>query len=199
MTLELPNIVLKLNTEKKLLNTNTNTNANDVSNTINNNIILSEPTVGVDLAKSAALSIPSAKITKSSSYQSLQAVKSPTAADNILRFKDQFAAYLIDYFRSDMVLLNNLLEVSDKIVFKMEDLKHLISILLEIEANMVAIDYEDVLKNIGCCGKICKKLPLFKKINDIIINNRQSFLVSYNTIAVQLQTEFNISLTYIIL
>jgi hypothetical protein len=208
MTLELPNIVLKLNTEKKLINTNTNANESksEISSTINN-IILTEPTVSgtldpkitADLAKSSALSLPSAKISKSSSYASLHNIKSPPVVDNVLRFKDQFTAYLIEYFKNDYVLLNNMLEISNKIVFKLDDLKVLISILLEIEPSAIEIVYEDYLKNISCCTKICKKIPLFKKINDIIINNKQSFLISYNTIAIQLQTEFNISLNHIIL
>jgi hypothetical protein len=205
MTLELPNIVLKLNTEKKLTNTNTNESKSSTENTINNNIILgSSAASGVEklvkvpssenLAKSSALSI-----SKNPSYTNLNQIKSPAIIDNVARFKDQFTAYLIEYFRNDIVLLNNVLEVSDKIVFKLDDLKVLISILLEIEPSNITIEYDDMLKNIGCCGKICKKIPLFKKINDIIINNRQSFLISYNTIAIQLQTEFNISLSYIIL
>jgi hypothetical protein len=208
MTVELPNITLKLNTEKKLLNTNTNTNESksETTNLINNNIILADtansiadvPIVG-ELAKSAALSVPSRQLNKAPSYSNLHSVKSPALVDNILRFKDQFTAYLIEYFKSDFILLNNILEVSDKIVFKMDDLKTLISILLEIEPSVITIDYEDFLKDVGCCGKICKKIPLFKKINDIIINNKQSFLISYNTIAIQLQTEFNISLSYVII
>jgi hypothetical protein len=174
---------------------------------INNNIILADTTNSItegnvpivgELAKSAALSIPSRQLSKAPSYSNLHSIKSPAMADNVLRFKDQFTAYLIEYFKSDFILLNNLLEVSDKIVFKMDDLKTLISILLEIEPSAIVIDYEDFLKNVGCCSKICKKIPLFKKINDIIINNKQSFLISYNTIAIQLQTEFNISLTYVI-
>jgi hypothetical protein len=69
-----------------------------------------------------------------------------------------------------MILLNNLLEVSDKIVFKIDDLKILIGLLLEISATKITIEYEDVIKS-GCCSSICKKLLLFKKINEIIINN----------------------------
>jgi hypothetical protein len=214
MTVELPNIILKLNTEKKLISTNTNTNESKstTENTINNNIILndlikkSSLSEGLvksastdDLAKSSALSVQPAKISKTPSYSTIQNVKSPALVDNVLRFKDQFAAFLIEYFKSDIVLLNNVLEVSDKIVFKIDDLKILISILLEIEPTAIQVEYEDILKNVGCCGKICKRIPLFKKITDIIINNRQSFLITYNTIAVQLQTEFNISLSYIIL
>jgi hypothetical protein len=187
MSIELPNIVLKLNTEKKLTNTNTNTNTNTINNTIildTEKTTLTKSTSSENLAKSSSLAISS--------------VKSPAVIDNVSKFKDQFTAYLIEYFKNDMVLLNNVLEVSDKIVFKMDDLKVLISTLLEIETSAIQVEYEDMIKT-GCCGKICNKIPLFKKINDIIINNCKSFLISYNTIAVQLQTEFNISLNYIII
>jgi hypothetical protein len=140
-----------------------------------------------------AQALPPAKLVKSSSAEILM-TRSP---DNIRRFKDQFTAFLIEYFKNDMILLNNLLEVSDKIVLKIDDLKTLIGILLEIEPAGISVEYEDMMKT-GCCGKICKRLPLFKKITDIIINSKVSFIVGYNSIAVQLQSSYNISLNYII-
>jgi hypothetical protein len=191
----LPDISLTLHTEKKTSLQNTSSNTN--TNTINNNIILEPKAVNITdtVADTTADQNPSgAKINKSVSMDSL-AIKSP---DNIRRFKDQFTAFLIEYFKNDMILLNNLLEVSDKIVFKIDDLKILIGILLEIDVSKIDIEYEDMIKSAGCCGSICKRIPLFKKITDIYINNKQSFSVGYNSIAIQLQNSFNVSLNYII-
>jgi hypothetical protein len=81
---------------------------------------------------------------------------------------------------------------------KLDDLKLMISLLLEIEKSNVDIDIEE-LKITNCCGKICSKLPRYRKISDIIINKKQSFKISHNQYFIQMQTEFNISLDYVML
>jgi hypothetical protein len=45
-------------------------------------------------------------------------------------FKEYILLTLIDYFKNDLILLNNLLEISKNIVFKEEDIIKLISILV---------------------------------------------------------------------
>jgi hypothetical protein len=45
-------------------------------------------------------------------------------------FKKYLLLTLIDYFKNDLILLNNLLEISKHIVFKEEDIIKLISILV---------------------------------------------------------------------
>jgi hypothetical protein len=117
--------------------------------------------------------------------------------DNVRKFKDLFTKTLIEYFKNDIILLNNLLEISDKIVFKMEDLVLIIATLLDIETSKITITYEDIITS-KCCGTVCKRLPLFMKITDIIVDNKQSFLISYNSFAIQLKNEYNVSLSYVV-
>jgi hypothetical protein len=104
---------------------------------------------------------------------------------------------LIGYFKNNVILLNNLVELSDKIITKLSDLTLLISLLLDIGQDKVQIDIEEI--STGTCGKICKHLPRYRKINDLIIDKKQSFRVSHNQFWVQLQTEFNLSLDYVLL
>jgi hypothetical protein len=105
---------------------------------------------------------------------------------------------LIGYFKNNIILLNNLIELSEKIITKVADLQLLISLLLETDKSNIMIDVEEITTT-NCCGKICNKLPRYRKINDIIINNKQSFKVSYNQYYIQMSLEFNISLEYILL
>jgi hypothetical protein len=95
-------------------------------------------------------------------------------------------------------LINNLVELSDKIITRIDDLQLLISLLLDIPLSDVTIETEELtVKN--CCGEICKQLPRYRKIEDILIKNKNSFKVLYNQYYVQLQTQFNISLDYVLL
>jgi hypothetical protein len=57
----------------------------------------------------------------------------------------------------------------------------------------VAIEVEEITLK-GCCGTICKQIPQYRKVKDIIINKKQSFKVSYNQYYIQMGAEFNISL-----
>jgi hypothetical protein len=182
----LPNLELKYTKVSEKKNSNTNTN------TINNNIILNSQNTET--------------ITKSPSVKSLDRVntgtlvpngRSPTP-DNIKQFKETLMGILISYFKNNIVLLNNLVELSDKIITRIDNLQLLISLLLNVPVSEVIINAEEItVKN--CCGEICKRLPRYRKLDDIIINKKQSFKVSYNQYYIQLQTEFNISLDYVLL
>jgi hypothetical protein len=125
---------------------------------------------------------------------SLDTVQTP---DNVKNFKDLFTRTLIGYFKNDIFLINNLLEISDKIVFKLDDLKQILAALIEVDVSKINIEYEDMFKS-SCCGGALKRVPLFKKITDILIDNKTSFKISYNSYAVQLQTEYNVSLAHVI-
>jgi hypothetical protein len=166
----LPSLELKL---KKEINTSlTNTNTNTINNIIN---LSSEPAKKELSAKD---------------------ISSPPVPDHITRFKEALLLILISYFKNNIVLLNNLIELSDSIIMKMEDLIFLISILLQIsEKSDVKVDVEDI-ETKSCCGRICSKLPRYRKINDIIIKNKSSFKVAYNQYYVQMMTEYNISMDY---
>jgi hypothetical protein len=62
----------------------------------------------------------------------------------------------------------------------------------------VQVEVEEISMK-GFCGTICKKIPWYRKIKDIVINKKQSFEVSYNQYYIQMGMEFNISLEYVLL
>jgi hypothetical protein len=105
---------------------------------------------------------------------------------------------LISYFKNNIVLLNNLVELSGNIITKLSDLILLISLLLEISSDKITVELEEITSN-NCCGKFCKHLHRYRKIKDIIIDKKQSFKINYNQFYIQLQTEYNISLEFILL
>jgi hypothetical protein len=79
---------------------------------------------------------------------------------------------------------------------KKDDLEYLISILLEIDRKNIDIEVEEIQTKTGC-GKICSKLPSYRRIEDIIIDKKKSFEINHNQYYVQMSTEFNIRLDYI--
>jgi hypothetical protein len=181
MTTPLPNLTLSLTKKTDLKNESTNTN------TINNNIIINPTSQETERS--------SADLKKSTSLLSMTRAETP---DNVKSFKEAFILILISYFKNNVVLLNNLVELSDKIITKQDDLKHLISLLLDITPKDVEVEVEEVTIS-GCCGKFCQSIPRYRKVKNIIINKKQSFAVSYNQFFVQMGTEFNISMEYILL
>jgi hypothetical protein len=82
---------------------------------------------------------------------------------NISYFKEVFLDILIKYFKNNVVLISNLVELSDKIIMKKDDLEYLISILLEIDRKNIDIEVEEIQTK-TCCGKICSKLPRYRKL-----------------------------------
>jgi hypothetical protein len=176
MSFELPSLSLKINREFK--NENKNENINNINNTIIN------------------------KDTKDSTTELKkllpEIIEKSQTPEIIKIFKEYFLVTLIDYFKNDIILLNNLLEISKHIVFKEEDIIKLISILVtDNDVSRIKIDYElpDQFKVCGCCTK----LPVYRKITSIIIDNKNSFKIKYESFYVQMQTEFNISLDYILI
>jgi hypothetical protein len=89
-------------------------------------------------------------------------------------------------------------ELSEKIITKIDDLRLLVSLLINTPQSTIVIDVEELeVKN--CCSRVCKHLPRYRKINDIIIDKKQSFKVSFNQYFIQMGTEFDISLEYVLL
>jgi Ser-tRNA(Ala) deacylase AlaX len=180
--MSLPSLELKYNrvSEKQTSNTNTNT--------INNNIILG----GADSSGARG------GVSQETPDLSSTSVSRSDSPNNIKQFKEALISILISYFRNNVILLNNLVELSDKIITKIEDLRLLISLLIEESPVAVSIEVEEIeIKN--CCGTICKNLPRYRKIKHIIINNKQTFQVSHNQYYIQMGVEFNISLEYVLL
>jgi hypothetical protein len=177
MTTILPTLELKYNKETTSNSTNTNT--------INNNIII-KPTTDTEVPN---IELPS---------PTTLAVKEPDTPENISEFKEAFIAVLISYFKNNVVLLNNLIELSDKIITKIDDLRLLLSLLISVPISDVQVEVEEITIK-GCCGTICKQIPRYRKVKDIIINKKKSFKVSYNQYYIQMGVEFNISLEYVLL
>jgi hypothetical protein len=120
-------------------------------------------------------------IEKSNKYEIIKVLK-----ENLLKT-------ILNYFKSELILLNNILEVFMHMVFKVEDLIKLISILLtDCDISRIRIDQElpDVYKTCWCCAK----LPIYLKITSIIIDNKSAFEVNNNSFYVQIPMEFNVSL-----
>jgi hypothetical protein len=172
MSLELLSLSLKLNKEIK------NENKNENINNINNTIIINKGT----------------KDSTTELKELLPEIIEKSQTPEIIKiFKEYLLLTLIDYFKNDLILLNNLLEIFKHIVFKEEDIIKLISILVtDGDVSRIKIDYElpDQFKACGCCSK----LPIYRKITSIIIDNKNSFKIRYQSFYVQMQTEFNISL-----
>jgi hypothetical protein len=165
----LPNLQLSLSKQKEINNTST-------ASVINN------------------INIGSQELKQSSSAPVLR-IDTP---DNIKQFKEALILILISYFKNNIILLNNLLELSEKIITKVDDLKLLVSLLINTQPSSICVDVEE-LELKGCCAKVCKHLPRYRKINDIVIDKKQSFRVAYNQYYIQIGTEFKISLEYVLL
>jgi hypothetical protein len=97
MTTIIPTLELKYNKETTSSSINTNT--------INNNIIII-PTS--DNITDCPTEIPPEN----------PIVKKSDTPQNISEFKEALIAVLISYFKNNVVLLNNLIELSDKIITK---------------------------------------------------------------------------------
>jgi hypothetical protein len=143
------------------------------------------------------MTLPNLQI-KQNNTDEYQILGIPESPDNITHFKETLMSILISYFKNNVILLNNLVELSDKIITKIEDLRLLISILIEEPMSAVYIDVEEIIPK-NCCNEICKQLPRYRKIKDIIINKKQTFKVTHNQYYIQMGTEFNISLEYVLL
>jgi hypothetical protein len=140
MTTILPTLELKYNKETTSSSTNTIT--------INNNIII-KPTS--DNIVDCPIEIPPEISTNT-------IVKKSDTLQNISEFKEALIAVLISYFKNNVVLLNNLIELSDKIITKIDNIRLLIALLLSIPKADVQVEVEEISMK-GFCGTICKKIP----------------------------------------
>jgi hypothetical protein len=105
---------------------------------------------------------------------------------------------LIGYCKNGVIIRNSFARLSDKIVMKEDDLITLIGILLEIDKKNISISVEDPQPKYCCCCEPTSPIyARYKRVNDIIIDNKKSFEVNYNQYYVQMSTEFNICLEHI--
>jgi hypothetical protein len=194
-SIPLPDLSLKL--EKKT--TSSNENKNENKNNINNTIIINNTEDKTKTIPSLPESIYLNNDDEDDDNNDENArIKSLCfTPEPIKLFKDHLLHILINYFSNDLCLINNLLELSRKIILKEKDLKKLLALLItDGDESKIAIDYElpEKLKSCSCCEHI----PVYRKILSIIIDNKYEFKYHHNQYATQIQTEFNISLDYIL-
>jgi hypothetical protein len=81
-------------------------------------------------------------------------------AEIIKVFKEYHLKTILDYFKNELILLNNILELSKNVVFNEEDLTKFIYILVtNCDISRIRIDHDipDAFKTCGCC----EKLPIY--------------------------------------
>jgi hypothetical protein len=191
MSLNLPDLTLNLTRKTSIVNTNDNKNEN--KNNIINTIILNNN----DELNKTHISPTPLYVNEIEKINTDIIKTSPcTTPEPIKLFKDYLLLSLISYFKQDIVLANNILEISKYIVMKENDLKKLIAILVtddDVSRILVECDLPDSCK---CCKF---GIPIYKKITSIIIDKKYEFKVTYNQFYTQMQTEFNISLDYVLI
>jgi hypothetical protein len=93
--------------------------------------------------------------------------------NNLEVFKDKLLRILISYFGKNMVLLNNVVELSDGIVMSIDDLTTLVAIITDQPKEEVKIDVKEI-KTKNCCLSLASSclsetLPLYREIDSIIV------------------------------
>lgn len=189
----LPDLSLKFERRTSDSNNSTNTQAstNSLTSTVSNNIILNTS------APLESLKIIEPKVENVSSFNSSENIQSVNTPDNIKIFKEYLLATLINYFKSEIILANNIIEISPNIVLKVDDLKKLIAILVcDSDESRINIT-TSVATIVGCKFlSCCAKLPLYRKVDEIIIDKKYSFKGRYDQYYTQMNNNFNISLDY---
>jgi ribosomal protein S26 len=193
-SIPLPDLSLRL--DKKI--TSSNDNKNENKNNINNTIIINN---SEEKRKTNTPRPPSTSSTYSdndSEEEENKKIKSLCSTPEPIKlFKEYLLHTLINYFSEDLNLINNLIELSKKIILKEKDLKKLISLLItDGDETKIIIEYELPEKLKSC--SFCEHVPIYRKILSIIINKKQEFKITYNQYSTQMQTEFNISLYYVL-
>jgi hypothetical protein len=82
---------------------------------------------------------------------------------------------------------------------KKEDLALLISILIERPKEAIFIEVTEDLDSKNCLGKCCKHIPhRYRKVSEIRIDDKYTFGVMFEYFYSQLENEFNVNLSYVI-
>jgi hypothetical protein len=192
-SIPLPDLSLKL--DKKI--TSSNDNKNENKNNISNTIIINNTEEKRKNNTPRPLSTDSTYSNDDSEEENIKIKSLCSTPEPIKLFKEYLLHILINYFSEDLSLINNLIELSKKIILKEKDLKKLISLLItDGDDSKILIEYElpDKLKT---CS-FCEHVPIYKKILSIIIDNKYEFRYNHNQYSTQMQTEFNISLDYVL-
>jgi hypothetical protein len=191
-SINLPDLNLKFERRTSDSNNSTNSNSNTLSTNISNNIVLNN-------VQPENINIIEPKVNNLNTTNISDKIDNSNTPDNIKIFKEYLLSTLISYFKSEIILANNIIEISPNIVLKINDLKKLISILVcDSDESRVFIT-NNPLEFGGCkFTSCCAKFPLYQKIEEIIIDKKFGFKVYFNTFYNQMINNFNISLDYVL-
>jgi hypothetical protein len=197
MITPLPDLSLKIERKKSITTNNTNSNTSTNTNTNSQTVIFN--TLHSDKDREIITIVEPKTDDELSSTTASDKIESSNTPDNIKIFKEFLLATLISYFKSEIILANNIIEISPNIVLKVEDLRKLIAILIcDSDENRVNITTTPLglsgCKFLSCCAK----LPLYCKIDEIIIDKKYGFKNYYNTYFNQINNNLNISLDYVL-
>jgi hypothetical protein len=119
--------------------------------------------------------------------------------NNLKLFKENLLRILISYFGKNLVLLNNVIELSDGVVTNLDDLTTLVAIITNQPKDKVRVvvnEVENFCLKITC-SCLNSTLPLYRQIETILINN-ESFKSKYPDLYNMMEEGFNISLKYVL-
>jgi hypothetical protein len=121
-------------------------------------------------------------------------------SNNLKLFKENLLRILISYFGKNLMLLNNVIELSDGVVTNLDDLTTLVAIITnqpKYKVRVVVNEVEDFCLKI-VCSCLNSTLPLYRQIEMILINN-EPFNSQYPDLYKMMEEEFNISLKYVLI
>jgi hypothetical protein len=209
----LPNLNLSLHKHKSVSSASSNTNSLSNANTNNVNIFLDDKLFEMTDMRpqsrnssvspmNTPMSSPRKRISRPQSVAPIPEEKDdleladevapqPSPKDKIsMDFMKTLIRIQNEILLDNILLVNNLKELGDRIIYRDCDLKEMIEILMNIEKkDAIEIRTEDAKKT--SCG--CK-IPLYVKIKSITINKTIPFL--HTEIATRMSDEFKISLEY---
>jgi NH3-dependent NAD+ synthetase len=122
--------------------------------------------------------------------------------NNLNLFKENLLRILISYFGKNLVLLNNVVELSDGVVTNFDDLTTLVAIITGQSKEQVRVVIKEVeVKN--CCLKITtsylsETLPSYRQVEVILIYN-EPFNSKFPDLYKMMEEKFNISLNYVLI
>jgi hypothetical protein len=122
--------------------------------------------------------------------------------NNLNLFKETLLRILISYFGKNLILLNNVIELSDGIVMSIDDLSTLVAIITDQPKDKVQIIVKEIeIQN--CCLKIAstclaETLPLYRQIEMILVKYNR-FDLKYPEAYEVMKKTFNICLNYVLL
>jgi hypothetical protein len=109
---------------------------------------------------------------------------------NIRLFKDTFLAIFISHFRDKSRLLPQIVEMDGKLIMRVEDLKQLISILLNQPKENILIETEE---------SDTQDLNPITEITQIMIDGKYLFDIDFEDFYEQMEKEFFIHLDYVLI